>query len=407
MTLYQFDSPMVIDRRADDPPMLLEGATLVDGSDGVPAKNSAVLIDGDTITAVNGVPDGADQDPIERIDLSGYWIMPGLVDAHVHLDGFSTTDPYRKHLKDPRGTRMLRAGKYAAGLLAIGCTTIRDVGSPFGAAVRRAIESGVALGPRVLTSGPMVTATAGGGDPRVLPSILTRDHRLGLGIADGVEECAALVRRNLRDGADLISVMLCGGRVGDHHMASLDRGPEFSSSELNVICQEAHRRGLVVSAHAPGTDSLMRALESGVDTIEHPSADLEVLDQLRGAGTHLITTVSAFRRSGLEREASAALALATAALSDGVPIALGSSGSSASRGAFADEIEELLKSGIESRAVIFAATQGGAEALGISDQIGTITPGKRADILVLDFDPYRHPQRLGRPGSVSRIIRAA
>jgi imidazolonepropionase-like amidohydrolase len=408
MMLFDFVSGTLLNRGPEDPPLLLEGATLVDGTGAAPAEDSTVLVSGDRIVAVNEELDAGIHGGPMRIDLRDRWIMPGLVDAHVHLDGSSTADPYRRHLSDPRGTRMLRAARHASQMLATGCTTIRDVGSPFGPGVRRAFESGVAHGPRVVASGPMITATDGGGDPRVLPSVLTRDHRLGFGIADGVEECAQMVRRNLREGADVVSVMLRGGLVGEQGMMNLGPGPEFSRSELNVMCEEAHRRGLMVSAHAPGMESLLLALECGVDTIEHPSAEVDesLMTQFKNAATCIVTTVDAFRRSGLVREASEAVGLVLSAISAGVPVALGSACSGAARVSLADEIAALLEAGVEVASLISAATLGGARALGIADRVGTIAPGMLSDILVLDFDPYQYPERLGTTSGLAQIIKS-
>jgi len=406
MTLFDFDTPQLLLRRPADPPIVLEGATLIDGTGAAPVLDSRVLISGHRVTAVNMDKD-LEVEPV-RIDLRGRWIMPGLIDAHVHLDGSSTTDPYRRHLSDPRGTRMLRAARQASATLATGCTTIRDVGSPFGPALRRAVEGGVVTGPRVVTSGPIITATDGAGDPRLLPSILTRDRRLGFGIADGVEECAWTVRTNLRDGSDLVSVMLGGGLVGEERMGHLALGPEFSSEELRVMCEEGHRRGVMISAHAPGMDSLLMALECGVDTIEHPAAEVDdaVLARLRNKGTCVVSTIDAFHRSGLRREASQAGSLAVSAVHSGVPIAVGSAGSGASPVSLANEIEAVYRTGVGVDLLISALTLGGARALGIADEVGTIEAGKLCDILVLEFDPYRFPDRLGSGEGIAQIVKA-
>lgn len=279
----------------------------------------------------------------------------------------------------------------------MGFTTLRDVGDVGDVAVslRDAINTGIVAGPRILASGPNFTATGGSGD--YMPDWLTRTD-VETRVIDGVEGVRKAVRRNVKHKTDWIKFFATGtfGDGGDQ---------DFTDEEMSAICDEAHRKGKYVCAHACFEKGTLAAVNAGVDTIEHGSRlDQEIIDAMLERGTVLVPTIYIFQAivddgpaQGM-RPSAVAAAKATLerhvesfrnAREAGVPIAMGSDCGNAvtPHGANAIELELMVRYGMTEMEAISSATSGAAAALRISDETGTIEPGKSADIIVVNGDP--------------------
>ncbi|HTE59932.1 MAG TPA: amidohydrolase family protein [Solirubrobacteraceae bacterium] len=394
----------------------LTNATLFDGT-GAPAHDAAaVLVEHGRIARVgragDPVPDGASE-----VDLDGRTLMPGLIDAHAHAYG---TMP-----QPPLGTEPIRPGTerhfLAAALrdaLRMGITTMRDVGS-YGDQVfeaRQSMRYGALRGPRLLTCGRIVSATSPGG------RFFERMYRE----ADGADDMRRAVREQVRRGADFIKVMTTGARTVELE----DPDPaQLTREEITTLVDEVHRLGYRVAAHAEGLDGTELAVEAGIDTIEHGmylNQRPELLERMAATGQVLVPTFGCFYgvaglgdRIGfgdVDAEPAAPSAdtppptwthllvdlafhnlaeadrTLKAARAAGVPIATGHDWAPLSD--LGLEILRMINHGLSTREALVASTATAAHALGLADHIGTITPGKLADLLVVDGDPLQQPALL-------------
>ncbi len=338
---------------------------------------------------------------VTEIDLAGHTVLPGLIDTHVHFQSEYGTPWWHKATRTAEyGVAM--ALKNAALTLRAGFTTVRDLGSDrlVMFAVRDAIRDGIAIGPRVLASGPAIAVPGGHGDvtgfrPDV-NRVLGSDNT-----CSGPVECANRVRELAHDGADVIKVTVTGG------VLSLQaRGFEqhFTDEELAAIVQAARLLGLKTSAHAHGARGVEAAARAGFDSIEHAVfADDKALKLMRERGTYLVPTLSttqAYReRIGTgfyapQVEEKAKLRLAetgksiVAARRLGVKLAFGTDAGVYRHGVNAREFALLTQyASLTPREALESATINAAELLGIADQVGTLAPGKVADIVALDGNP--------------------
>jgi imidazolonepropionase-like amidohydrolase len=403
---------------ADPPPasgrLWLRGARLFDGTGAAPREAAAVLVEDGRIAAVgstsDGVPDGA-----QVIELDGRTLMPGLIDAHAHVYARRPTpEPGAEPLWPGTDAHLLAADLREA--LRRGVTTIRDVGSygDFVFEARQAMRYGGLRGPRLLSCGKIVSATAPGG--RWFGSMYRE--------ADGADDVRRATREQLRRGADFIKVMTTGARsveLEDPDPAQLTR------EEIAVLVEEAHRLGYRVAAHCEGVDGTQIAIEEGIDTIEHGmylGQRPDLLERMAASGQTLVPTLSCFYGvAGLERAVGAHLDAAElpgtpepawsrllvelaeynleqadrtlrAARAAGVAIAAGHDWHPFWNSQI--EIRRMVAHGLTVSEALVAATAGSARALGLAEHVGTVTEGLLADLLVLDGDPLTEPDLLGR-----------
>jgi imidazolonepropionase-like amidohydrolase len=356
---------------------------------------AAVVVSGHRITQVGRVT--GDRPPAGAIDLRGRTLLPGLIDAHVHLSSDVDRSPGfgpREALKgDPPRQRELGyfvLARAARAFIEAGVTTVRDVGSydDEALAVRDAIRLGLVDGPRVLSCGRIISATAPGG--RIFGSMYRE--------ADGVDEMRKAVREQIRRGADFIKVMATGAR------SVVDEDPEpaqLTRPELQAVVEESHRMGKRVAAHAEGIGGARLAVEEGVDTIEHGLSlhrEPELLEKMAERGIVLVPTLTTFHdlaarfaekfAPGLVEQAKRQLDEAQqtlmAAARAGVAIAMGHD--SGPPGDDAVELVHIVEAGLSALKAINAATCGSAQAVGLDDR-GTIQPGNVADLLVVEGNP--------------------
>jgi imidazolonepropionase-like amidohydrolase len=396
--------------------LLLWDARLLDGRGGPPRERVAIEIRGGLIEALTDLDEATAPAPDGALDVGGRTVMPGLIDAHNHVmsdlersPGFGPRPPLHGEEPRPRELRWFVLAKSAGEFLRAGLTTVRDVGSYDDEAIvlREAIRLGLLDGPRILSCGRIISATAPGA--RIFGTMYRE--------ADGPWEMRRAVREQLRRGADYIKVMATGARSVERE----DPEPaQMTQEEIDAVVDEAHRIGLRVAAHAEGLAGTRMAIEAGVDTIEHGFSLHRVpdlLDRMAERGTVLVPTLTTFHDlaerfaadfaptlvAQAERQRDEAYRTLTAARDAGVVLAMGFD--SGPPGSSALELIRMIDGGLTPSEAIVAATAGSASALGLGDR-GTIEAGKVADVLVVDGDPLAKPDVLCDPGRMWLVARA-
>jgi imidazolonepropionase-like amidohydrolase len=385
---------------------------VIDGTGRAPLERAVVRVEDGRIAEVSGLSGPA---PEGAIDLEGRSLLPGLIDAHAHISsdvkrspGFGPPPPLAGELPRPRELGYFVLAKTARVLLAAGITTVRDVGSYDDEAIvlREAVRLGLIEGPRVLSCGRIISATAPGG---ALFGTMYRE-------ADGPDDMRRAVREQLRRGADFIKLMATGARSV---LAEDPEPAQMTVGELGAIVGEAHRIGVRVAAHAEGLEGTRLAIDQGVDTIEHGLSlhrEPELLERMAARGIVLVPTLSTFhdlaeRFSDLfapalvdqaKRQLEEAYETLRAARAGGVTLAMGHD--SGPPGDNAIELVRMVDGGLSAMEGIVAATHGSARALGLSD-VGVVESGGAADVLVIDGDPLKNVRVLGDPERIWMVIK--
>lgn len=393
--------------------LVLWNARVIDGRNRLPEGRMSITVRDRKIEAVR--PAHESTVPAGAIDLNGRFVMPGLIDAHIHLTADPAmwgemAGPEPRKGEEPRARELIYfvLANSARAFLRFGITTIRDVGCHDDNAIvlREAIRLGLTDGPRILSCGRIISATAPGA--RLFHSMYEE--------ADGPWEMRQCVRNQLRRGADYIKVMAGGAR------SVLREDPEraqLTKEEMDALVDEAHRLGLRVAAHAEGLGPVRVAVEAGVDTVEHGLSlhrAPELLEQMARAGAVLVPTLSTFHDVGTrfaerwtpnlveqaKRQQDEAHLTLMAAREAGVTLAMGFD--SGPPGANALELVRLVEGGLTPHEGIIAATIGSARALGL-DHVGTIEAGRTADLVVLNGDPLEDVTRLTRVEEFWMVVR--
>jgi imidazolonepropionase-like amidohydrolase len=365
---------------------------------------------------IAGVEDARGEAPDAALDLEGLTLLPGLVDAHVHVvsdvgrsPGFGPPPPLGGELPRPRELGWFVLAKSARAFLDAGITTVRDVGSPDdeGIVLREAVRLGIIPGPRILACGRIISATSPGG--RIFGTMYCE--------ADGPWDMRRAVREQARRGADFVKLMATGARSV---LAEDPEPAQLTREEIAAIVDEAHRLGLRVAAHGEGLEGTRIAIEEGVDTVEHGLSlhrAPELLERMAERGTVLVPTLSTFHDLAerftdkyapplveqAKRQLEEAYATLVAAREAGVQLAMGYD--SGPPGANATELVRMVEGGLSALEGIAAATQGGAIALGLDD-VGLVEPGHAADLVAVAGDPLADVGVLARPESIRLVLRA-
>jgi imidazolonepropionase-like amidohydrolase len=392
---------------------LLWNVRLLDLEAGTATQRQAVTIDEGVVRAIGGA-DGPM--PADARDLAGATLLPGLIDAHCHVlsetdrsPGFGPRPLLHGELPRPAALGHYILAASGALILRSGFTTVRDVGSfdDEASALKLAVDLGVVPGPRILTCGRIVSATAPGG---VIFGTMYRE-------ADGPWEMRKAVREQIRRGADYIKFMATGARS----VVAEDPEPaQMTLEEMTAIVDEAHRMGKRVAAHAEGLAGTRWAIEAGADTIEHGLSlhrDPALLDAMAAGGTVLVPTLTTFHDLAerfasdfapplveqAKRQLEDALKTVLAARAAGVTLALGYD--SGPPGASANELLRLAEAGLSPIDALRTATIGGAAALGRTD-LGRIAVGAPADLVVVNGRPDEDLAVLTRPASFTLVRKA-
>ncbi|WEK44165.1 MAG: amidohydrolase family protein [Candidatus Sphingomonas colombiensis] len=348
----------------------------------------------------------------ELIELQDKFVLPGLVDMHVHLWGIGG-DPVRARLMgmtQDDGDNMIVAQLNARKTLKAGFTTVRDLGgNPRGVrALRDAIERGDVEGPSIVNAGQMISITGGHGDGTngLAEEWSDAVHQHQINTCDGPDDCRRAVRAQIGLGAQVIKFAATGGVLSN---VAGGLGRAMTPEEMRALIDAAHSFGRKVAAHSHAAEGTKAAIEAGVDTIDHGTfLDDEAIRLFKAKGTYLVPTMIApmtalaQARAGAlpantipKAEAAAAAAVAShrKAIAAGVKIAFGTDTGVSKHGDNAKEFALMVNAGMTPAAAIRAATVSAADALG-RDDIGSITPGKRADIIAVSGSPLEDVTRL-------------
>lgn len=341
----------------------------------------------------------------QLLDLRERYVLPGLIDCHVHLDSDlagveGQLAAVTKNVADVAYDAAVNARK----TLAAGFTTVRNLGDSDGVtlALRDAIAAGKVPGPRILDAGNAISTTAGHMDPRLGYRAELWDALASNAVCDGADDCRRAVREQIARGADVIKMATTGG-VNSRIGAGL--GQQMFADEARAVVDTAHLYGKKVAVHAHGADGIQVALQAGADSIEHgtlmDAAGIELFIQSGAYYVPTLSTVNGYLER-LQKNPEAysaevrkkiewrigitgkALAIAHKA---GVKIAFGTDAGVSMHGRNADEFELMVKYGMSPSEAITAATVNAANLLGIADQVGSLEAGKQADLIAVDSDP--------------------
>jgi imidazolonepropionase-like amidohydrolase len=381
--------------RANETTLYLADA-LIDGT-GLPAvRPGALLVMGDRISATGAEALATAPPEAGVVDLAGCTLLPGLIDAHLHLDGWRSMDRTDFVLMDD-GLRAIGAARDAARMLAVGFTSVRNLGGVAAVAVKRAVAAGEIPGPRLQVSVKGIYQSGGQGDRAWLPLDLVR-ARESCRLADGPDDCRRAVRDMVRAGADVIKIASSGG--------PRSMVPHFSQPELEALVDEAHRMSFPVACHAIGAEAIRNAVRAGVDSIEHGyGLDQATADEMARRGTFLVCDLLVRHRYatrgpeyGYSRAATDEAAEATAlgkvslrvAREAGVRIAFGTDygGQPILRpDELADGLALMIDAGVPPLEAIRAATAEAAAVMRWEDRVGALRPGLLADMIAVHGDP--------------------
>jgi len=347
------------------------------------------------------VESGAGVPSVPRLDLGNMTILPGLIDAHVHLWGTRTMD-YFHRLVVPEEISLLRAAQDLNKLLDVGYTSIRDAGSRAGIFLRNAVKEGTLRGPRIKTPRLMINQTGGHMDKHFIPLEEARIKTVAR-LADGPDECRRAVREQFREGADYIKICVTGGLTGEKEAPE---ETQFSEEEIKAIVEEADKKNKKVCAHAQGLKGTRLALDLGVKFIEHGVfLDEELCEKMIKKDVILTPTLAISYKLAHEGENYGAPPWAVEkskrilethvqsfqlAHRCGVKMAAGTDFSGAPMVPFgknAIELELMVKAGYSPMEAITAGTRIGSEVMGMEAEIGTVEAGKLADLIVVEGNP--------------------
>ena len=381
------------------------GGRVFDGTGAALADADVAVVDG--LIAEVGV--GLDGD--EQVDVGGSTLLPGLFDTHVHVM-FGHLDIW-KHLQTPFSYRFYDAIKNLDATIRVGITTVRDAGGA-DVGVKRAVEEGIVRGPRLQISLTMLSQTGGHGDgwmPSGGAAQLFPDYPgMPSAIVDGVDEARRKIREVIRDGADVIKIATSGGVLSP---TDAPNQPGFWFEEIEVMVAEASAFGRWVMSHAQSTVGIKNAVRAGVRSIEHGIyLDEEAIELMLEHDAYLVPTLVA--PLGVRRAAEAGVPIPDNVLAKtdevveahrdsvrraaaaGVKVAMGTDAGVIPHGENLEELQLMADQGMSPEDVLVATTRTAAELMGLESELGTIEPGKRADLIVVAGDPFDFADLAGR-----------
>ncbi|WP_045686998.1 metal-dependent hydrolase family protein [Hymenobacter sp. AT01-02] len=339
------------------------------------------------------------------IDLKNRTVMPGLIDCHVHLEGETSKDQFLQEFTQNPADVAFGSLSHARLTLMAGFTTVRDLGgSGVNLALRNAVARGEVVGPRIFTVGKAISGTGGHMDP-------TNGYRQDLmgipgpseGVANGPDQCRQAVREQYKRGADLIKIASTGGVLS---VAKDGSGAQMTEEEIRAIVETARDLGLKVACHAHGAEGMKRAIRAGVTSIEHGTLmDDETMKLMKKYGTWYVPTITAGKSVADSAKipdyypplvTPKALAIGPKlqetfgrAYKAGVKIAFGTDAAVFRHGVNALEFRYMVEAGMPPLQALRSATVHAAELLGQSSSLGTLEPGKLADVVAVEGDPLQ------------------
>lgn len=400
--------------------ILIRNGILIDGNGQEPIPDAAILVEGNRIR--NAGPENLIEIPSEEIvelDAHGGYILPGLIDTHVHLlfEGFNMV----RDMQAPFSLRFYQSVDNMRRTVEAGVTSVRDAGGA-DMGTKQAVESGAILGPRMQISISVLTITGGHGDGWMLsgnewelfPGYPGFPH----GRVDGELDVRKKVREVLRAGAEVIKICATGG------VLSPTDDPEFiqfSPEELRIIVEEAEfRKGIKVMAHAQGAQGIKNAIRSGVHSIEHGIfLDEEAIQLMLDKGTFLVPTLlapigvlEAGEKGGMPeygiRKAREVVEIHKESISKahqaGVKIAMGTDSAVTPHGENLRELGFMVEIGMSPMEVILSSTKVAAECLGWEDHLGTLEAGKLADLIITQENPLDDVRSLEKVSNITLVM---
>ncbi|MFC5388914.1 amidohydrolase family protein [Brevundimonas bullata] len=402
-------APAVAAVSAEQPTTFVQvGRLLADPASGRVLRDKTLVIRGNQIVEIRDgfVGDG------KVVDLRSAFVLPGLIDSHVHLTGESSPNSRLDGVTQSDATQAMVGARFARRTLNAGFTTVADLGASNEAifALRDAVRRGDVPGPRIIASGSAVSIHGGHGDANGY-----RDDILHLmspeSICSGPEDCMRAVRLQVRSGADIIKITATGGVLSN---TAAGLAQQFSEDELAAIVASAHRMGRQVTAHAHGVDGINAFLKAGGDSIEHGTyLDDESMRLFKAHNAWLVPTLMAgdyvariaaspdnfFTPAQTAKALEAGpkmLDMARRAHAGGVRIAFGTDTGVSAHGDNAQEFALLVRAGLTPLEAIQSATVGAAEHLKISNEAGRLAPGMPADLIAVSGDPLSDVTELER-----------
>ncbi|MGD8563110.1 MAG: amidohydrolase family protein [Desulfarculaceae bacterium] len=377
--------------------------------DGRVLDNTKVLVDKDKITKLLSKDDPLPQDA-HAVSLGGGFLLPGLIDSHVHLTMDGSPDPLTAMVNQSIPTTTLKASQHARNTLMAGFTSVRDLGGASGIdlALRDAINSGLASGPRMLASARYVCMTGGHG------------WNSGGREADGPDDVRKAVREQIRAGCDLVKLMATGGVM----TPGVEPGSaQLTEEELRAGIEEAHKAGRKTATHAQGSQGILNALRAGIDSIEHgfylTEEIVSIMAENKVAYVPTITAINNIVVNGTEsgipefavkkakKVQKAHLQSLVLAKQAGILVAMGTDAGTPFNlhGENAQEMTLMVQAGYSPLEAITCATQKGAQVLGLEKELGTIEEGKIADLIAVDSDPTSDIKVLQNPDAIRLVIK--
>jgi imidazolonepropionase-like amidohydrolase len=387
--------------------LAIRAARLIDGRGGAPLLNAVIIVDSTRITAVGArlpIPSGT-----RVIDLGNATVLPGLIDCHTHVTGGNPGDYYESLFRRSPIDYAVASPTFARRTLEAGFTTVRDVGSGefIDVALRRAIDSGLVVGPRMRVATLAIGSTGGHNDIVGFSPYIKFGQFSGL--ADGVDEIRKLVRFEVKNGADVIKLVASAGVLSEEQSVG---APQYSQEEMNAAVQEAAQWGRKVAAHAHGAEAIKRAVRAGVASIEHGSLlDDEGIRLMKERGTYLVADIynddyilSEYKRLNfpekiLDKERQVGKQQREnfrRAARAGVKIAYGTDAGVYPHGWNGKQFAFMVRYGLTPMQAIQSATTSAADLLGWADQVGAVVPGLYADLIAVDGDPLSDITELER-----------
>jgi imidazolonepropionase-like amidohydrolase len=377
--------------------LLFTGGQVLDGTGAHPAAADVAVEDGRIVDI------GPDLDGDDAVDVTGRTILPGLFDCHTHVV-VSSIDTMRL-LQTPFSYRFFQAAHNLEATLRVGITTVRDAGGA-DLGVKQAVADGLVKGPRMQISLSMLSQTGGHGDGWMpfggtIRALLTRHPGVPETIVDGPDEMRQKVRELVRMGADVIKVATSGGVLSPRDKPT---HAHFRVEELEVLVEEASAAGIGVMAHAQAAPGIKNAIRAGIRSIDHGIyLDDEAIEMMLARGTWLVPTlvapmgvIDAADAGAAIPEASVAKAREVveihrqsfaSAVAAGVKVAMGTDSGVTPHGRNLRELELMVSGGMTPMQAIEATTRSAAELMGLEEELGTLEPGKRADLVVIGGDP--------------------
>ena len=384
--------------------------SLINGVDNEAKANMTILVQGNKIVGIEkGFSQATEADKV--IDLKNKTVTPGWIDTHVHLSHETSPTAYLDEFRLDEVDYAYKSVQNAKRTLMAGFTTVRDAGGKIIPSLRNAINAGTVEGPRIVAAGVIIGSTGSHADPtNGYRKDLMGDPGTDEGVANGVAECMKAVRQRYKEGSDVIKIVSTGGVLD---VSTNGSGAQFSEEEIKAIVQTANDYGLKVMCHAHGAEGIMRAIRAGVASIEHGSLlDDECIELFKKYGTVLVPTLTAgksvsdsAKKPGYYPQVVAQKALEIGpklqaafakAYKAGVKIAFGTDAGVYRHGMNWLEFTYLINAGMRPMEAIKAATINAATLLGKQNTLGTIEPGKLADLVAVEGDPLNDSQAFGR-----------